>query len=317
MSIHMAIIMDSIQKINIEKDSSLRLLLAAQEKKWHLYYMEPQDVFYEKGNVMGRLFPIKVTLDPTDFYTLSEPVVQPLKSLQVILMRQDPPCHSEYFYTTYLLEHAAKSGVLVVNNPRSLRDCNEKLFITEFPSCIPPTLVSKRMDQLQAFIQKEGTAILKPLDGMGGRSIFKVTHDDLNCPVILEQITQYGTKTIMAQKFIPEITQGDKRLLMIDGEPLPYVLVRVPSKNDFRGNIAAGGKVFGQALSKEDIIIAEQVGPVLKQKGLLFVGLDIIGSYLTEINITSPTCIVELEQQYQLNIAQSIIETINQKLQTH
>ncbi|MBE8215213.1 MAG: glutathione synthase [Endozoicomonadaceae bacterium] len=315
MSTHLAIIMDNIRTIHVEKDSSLRLLLAAQNKKWHIYYMEPSDIFYDNGLVMGRITPIQVTLNAQNWYHLSSPIIQPIQSLDVILMRQEPPCHSEYIYTTYLLELAEKAGVFVFNKPSSLRNFNEKFFITAFPKCIPATLITRRIEQLNAFIDQEKKVVLKPLDGMGGRSIFRVTHDDLNRSVILEQITQYGTQTIMAQRFIPEIQAGDKRVLMINGQALPYALVRKPKANDFRGNLAAGSSHSGQPLSQKDQWIAKQVGPTLKKQGLLFVGLDIIGDYLTEINITSPTCIAELDQAFHLDIATLVLDKIEQSIQ--
>jgi glutathione synthase len=237
-----------------------------------------------------------------------------MAELTVVLMRKDPPLDSEFIYSTYILEAAEKLGTLVVNKPQSLRDCNEKVFATEFPQCTPPLLVSRSLKRLKSFLQEHQDVVFKPLDGMGGASIFRVKADDQNLNVILETLTQHGNQTIMAQKYLPEITDGDKRVLIVDGEVVPYCLARIPSASDFRGNLAAGGKGEVRPLSERDQWIAEQVAPVLVERGLLFVGLDIIGDYLTEINVTSPTCVQEIDRAKNTAIGDKLIAAINRRL---
>jgi glutathione synthase len=229
-------------------------------------------------------------------------------------MRKDPPVNMEYFYTTYLLEKAELDGLLVVNRPRGLRDCNEKLFTAWFPQCCPPSLTSRSIDRLRGFLEEQGDIIVKPLDTMGGASIFRLRADDPNISVVLETITDLGRTTAIAQKYIPEIKQGDKRILMVNGEPVPYALARIPAEGETRGNLAAGGRGEGVELSRRDRWICERVGPELRDRGLLFVGLDVIGDYLTEINVTSPTCIRELDQMYGLDIAGQVIDCIESRL---
>ncbi|MGD8785773.1 MAG: glutathione synthase, partial [Thioalkalispiraceae bacterium] len=235
-----------------------------------------------------------------------------LAELDVILMRKDPPFNMDYIYSTYLLEAAEQQGTLIVNKPASLRDCNEKLYTLQFPDCIPPTTVSSSANQLKKFIEQQQDTILKPLDGMGGESIFRVKHDDANLNVIIETLTYKGRRMIMAQRFIPEIVQGDKRILLINGEPVPYALARIPGKGETRGNLAVGGRGEGIELSERDRWICQQVGPRLREIGLLFVGLDVIGDYLTEINVTSPTCIRELDTIFELNISATLMDCIEQ-----
>lgn len=310
MSIKLGILMDPIEAINFKKDSSLAMLLAAQNKGWELWYMEQKDLFSLNGKVQANMTPLKVRLDPDSWFVLGDKQTKDLSSLNIILMRKDPPFNNEFIYSTYLLEQAEHQGTLIVNRPQSLRDCNEKLFATQFPQCCPPVLVSRDTKQLKKFHAEHKDVIFKPLDGMGGAQIFRVKQDGLNLGVILETITNYEQQSIMAQKFIPEITAGDKRILMIDGTPVPYGLARIPANGETRGNLAAGGKGEGRELSERDYWICQQVAPILKQKGLLFVGLDVIGDYLTEINVTSPTCIRELEQQYGLKIAEQLMDSI-------
>ncbi len=314
MSRHIGIVMDPISAINIKKDSSFAMLLAAQAKGWSLYYMEQQDIFLQNGIVSAKLQRLQVTEDEQNWYQLTESQTLPLADLDVILMRKDPPFDMEYIYSTYLLEQAQAAGVLVVNNPQSLRDANEKLFTAWFPQCCPATLVTRRADLIRDFQQQHGDIILKPLDGMGGASIFRVQQGDPNFSVIIETLTDHGRTSIMAQRFIPEISEGDKRILMINGEPVPYALARIPAKGETRGNLAAGGRAEGRPLTDRDRWICQQVGPTLREKGLLFVGLDVIGDYLTEINVTSPTCIRELDQQFNLNIAGVLMTSIEQQL---
>jgi len=306
--------MDPISAINIKKDSSFAMLLAAQEKGWTLYYMEQQDLFLHQGIVSAEMKRFKVQDNSDTWYQLEESETLPLSELDAVLMRKDPPFDMEYIYSTYLLEQAQQAGVLIVNNPQSLRDANEKLFTAWFPQCCPETLVTRKAHLIRSFHSQHGDIILKPLDGMGGASIFRVKQNDPNFSVIIETLTNHGKTSIMAQKFIPEITEGDKRILMINGEPVPYALARIPAKGETRGNLAAGGRAEGRPLSDNDKWICQQVGPKLREKGLLFVGLDVIGNYLTEINVTSPTCIRELNSQFNLSIASELMDCIEQQL---
>ena len=302
--------MDSIQNIAFKKDTTLALLLAAQEKGLELFYMEQHDLALHNGAPEATMRPLQVFNDPGNWCQLDEQQLKPLESLDVILMRKDPPFDSEYIYSTYVLEAAEKRGVKVVNKPQSLRDCNEKVFATRFPQCCPPLLVSRDAERLRRFHREHGDVIYKPLDGMGGASIFRARSDELNLNVIIETLTQYGRQTIMAQKFIPEISRGDKRILMVNGKPVPYCLARIPPEGDIRGNLAAGGTGVVQPLTDRDRWIAAQVAPTLKEKGLLFVGLDVIGKYLTEINVTSPTCVREIDNAQNINIGSLLMEAI-------
>ena len=314
MSRKIGIVMDPISAITIKKDSSFAMLLAAQAKGWSLFYMEQQDLFLHKGTVSAEMRALTVEDNADNWFELGDTQTLALTELDAILMRKDPPFDMEYIYSTYLLEQAQAAGVLVVNNPQSLRDANEKLYTAWFPQCCPPTLVTRQSHLIRNFQQEHGDIILKPLDGMGGASIFRVKLDDPNTSVIIETLTEYGQKSVMAQKFIPEIVDGDKRILMINGEPVPYALARIPAKGETRGNLAAGGTAKGQPLTEHDRWICEQVGPALREKGLLFVGLDVIGNYLTEINVTSPTCIRELDKQFDLNIAGDLMNSIEHQL---
>lgn len=314
MSRHIGIVMDSISAINIKKDSSFAMLLAAQAKGWSLFYMEQQDLFLNQGIVSAEMTPLTVFENADKWFALGECQTLPLADLDAILMRKDPPFDMEYIYSTYLLEQAEAAGVLVINHPQSLRDANEKLYTAWFPQCCPATLVTRQKHLIREFHQQHGDIILKPLDGMGGTSIFRVRQDDPNISVIIETLTEHGQTSIMAQQFIPEITEGDKRILMINGEPVPYVLARIPAKGETRGNLAAGGRAEGRPLTDHDRWICQQVGPTLRDKGLLFVGLDVIGNYLTEINVTSPTCIRELDYLFNLDIAGDLMDCIEQRL---
>ncbi len=310
----LGIVMDPIQSINYLKDTSLSILLAAQQQGFKLFYMEQQDLFLENGVPYAEVQPLRVFDNPDCWHELGGRSAVPLAELTVVLMRKDPPFDSEFIYSTYILEAAEKLGTLVVNRPQSLRDCNEKVFATEFPECTPPLLVSRSLKRLKGFLQEHQDVVFKPLDGMGGASIFRVKADDQNLNVILETLTQHGCQTIMAQKYLPEITDGDKRVLIVDGEVVPYCLARIPSASDFRGNLAAGGKGEVRPLSERDQWIAEQVAPVLVERGLLFVGLDIIGDYLTEINVTSPTCVQEIDRAKNTAIGDKLIAAINRRL---
>ncbi len=306
--------MDPIGKINIKKDSSFAMLVEAKKRKHQLYYLEQSDLMLKDGCVHARVRRLDVFEDPTKWYQLEEPEIVPLHSMDSLLMRKDPPFDMEFVYTTYLLELAQNQGLLVVNDARSLRDHNEKLFTALFPQCCTDMLVTRSESELRQFISLHKDVILKPLDGMGGSSIFRVKDNDPNIGVIIETLTQMGQETTMAQKFIPDISNGDKRVLMVDGEPIPYCLARIPAKGETRGNLAAGGRGEARPLTERDLWIAKQIGPTLKEKGLIFVGLDIIGDYVTEINVTSPTCIKEIDAAYGTNIAATLFDAIERKL---
>ena len=314
MSIRLGIVMDPIAQINFKKDSSLAMLLAAQARGWSLFYMEQRDLYSNAGQARARMRSLQVFNDPQHWFALDAEQDAPLAELDVILMRKDPPFDNEFVYSTYLLEQAEREGVLVVNRPQSLRDCNEKLFATQFPHCMPPTLVSRRPDILREFADAQRDIILKPLDGMGGSSIFRHRAGDPNLSVILETLTAHGTQQCMAQGYLPAISEGDKRILMIDGEPVPYCLARIPAQGETRGNLAAGGRGEARPLSDRDRWIATQVGPVLREKGLLFVGLDVIGDFLTEINVTSPTCIREIDSAFDTRIGERLMTVIEDRL---
>ncbi|MGV8843018.1 MAG: glutathione synthase [Pseudomonas sp.] len=315
MSIRLGIVMDPIARISFKKDSSLAMLLAAQARGWSLFYMEQQDLYQADGEARGRMRPLKVFDDAQHWFELDAETDTPLSELDVILMRKDPPFDNEFVYSTYLLEQAERDGVLVVNRPQSLRDCNEKLFATQFPQCTPPTVVTRRADILRDFATAQRDIILKPLDGMGGSSIFRHCEGDPNLSVILETLTAHGSQQIMAQRYLPAIKDGDKRILMIDGEPVPYCLARIPAHGETRGNLAAGGRGEARPLSEHDRWIAEQIGPTLREKGLLFVGLDVIGEHLTEINVTSPTCIREIDNAFGTRIGEQLMDAIADKLE--
>ena len=310
----LGVVMDPIESINYHKDTSLALLLAAQRSGFQLFYMQQADLFIDNDGAKAKMRPLTVTADSNSWFDLGKTHIKPLADLDVILMRKDPPFDSAFIYSTYILEAAERQGTLVVNKPQSLRDCNEKVFATDFPQCIPPLLVSRDNQMLKAFLEQHDEVVYKPLDGMGGTSIFRVKQGDQNLNVILETLTNYGNDTIMAQKYLPEITQGDKRVLIVDGEVVPFCLARIPSAGEFRGNLAAGGKGRVQALSERDKWIASQVAPSLKEKGLLFVGLDIIGDYLTEINVTSPTCVREIDAAENTAIGDRLMQAIGRRL---
>jgi glutathione synthase len=314
MAISLGVVMDPIADIKFYKDTTLALLLAAQERGWDLHYMEQSDLYLLQGEARANTRNLFVADNGDSWFELGLHEDKKLGDLDVIIMRKDPPFDNEYIYSTYILEAAQNQGALVVNDPRSLRDCNEKIFATQFPQCCPPVLVSRDMLRLREFHRSHGDVIFKPLDGMGGSRIFRCRHDDPNVGVILETLTEFGAQTIMAQRYIPEITEGDKRILVVDGEPVPYCLARIPAKGETRGNLAAGGTGVAQPLTDQDYWIVEQVAPTLKAKGLLFVGLDVIGNYLTEINVTSPTCAREIDKAYDTGIGSRLIDAIERKL---
>ena len=314
MALRLGIIMDPIEHIKIVKDSSFAMMLAAQKRGWALHYMNQHQLYSDSGSTRASTQLLQVQDDPKSWFSVLSEQDIALDELDAILMRKDPPLDIEYITTTWLLDSVERAGTLVVNKPASLRDANEKLFITLFPQCCVPVLVSSDTARIRHFVAKHHDVILKPLDSMGGYSIFRVQPDSQNLSVILELMTRGGNKTIMAQRYIPEISQGDKRILLIDGDPVPYALARIPAAGETRGNLVAGASGVGVPLTDRDRWICEQVSPVLRKMGILFAGLDVIGDYLTEINITSPTCIRELDQQYQLDIAGQLMECIESRL---
>lgn len=316
MTVQLAVVMDPIQNIHAKKDSTLAMLLAAQDLGWNLSYIEQPGLYLDDGVAMAEASSLTVRNDLKNWFSLGQAERLELSSFDVILMRKDPPFDNEYIYSTYILEAAERQGVLIVNKPQSLRDCNEKVFATQFPQCCTPVLVTCSAALLKDFYAKHEDVIFKPLDGMGGASIFRIKPGDPNLSVIIETLTEHGKQQIMAQKFIPEISAGDKRILMIDGKPVEYALARIPALNETRGNLAAGGTAKGIPLTDRDRWICAQVGPSLKEKGLIFVGLDVIGDYLTEINVTSPTCIRELNAAFDLNIGADLMECIAAKLES-
>ena len=304
------VVMDPIESINFKKDSTLAMMLEAQSRKHQLFYMTPDSLYINEKGAFAIAKTLHVKNDPTGWFDFKEEKQIKLSELDVILMRQDPPFNSNYIYNTYVLESAEKEGVLVVNKPSSLRDCNEKVFATEFPECCTPFLVTSDPNLLKSFIEDHGDTVIKPLDGMGGSSIFRLRYSDPNLNVILETITESFTTKVMIQTYIPEITDGDKRILLINGNPMDAAVARVPAEGELRGNLAAGASAVARSLTEKDLWICEQVGPKLKDLGLVLVGLDIIGDYLTEINVTSPTCFREYESLCNIDVAHSFIEEV-------
>jgi len=310
----LGIVMDPIRSITPKKDSSLAMLLEASRRGAELHYFEQQHLRMLSGKAIGISTQLTVRDNYDDWFDLGQQQEVELGELDVILMRKDPPFNMEYVYTTYILDRAKLAGALVVNAPQALRDMNEKAYTAWFPECTPVTLVTRSMPEMKAFLAKHGRIVVKPLDGMGGRSIFVIQKGDNNANVILETLTDYGQRFAIAQVYIPEISAGDKRILLIDGEPVPYALARIPSADDNRGNMVAGATTRGQPLSAADVRICEIVGPVLRDQGVLFAGLDVIGDYLTEVNVTSPTGIRELDREFGLNIAGMMFDAIEKKL---
>jgi len=317
MTLSVGVLMDPIGAIKMAKDTSFAMLLEAQRRGHLLHYFEQGDLALRDGAPWARIAPLSVREDPKQWYTLGVAQWRDMRELDVVLMRKDPPVNAQFIYDTMVLEAARRGGVAVINDPRSLRDCNEKLFSLEFPQCIVPSMVSRDASELRRFTAEHGEVVLKPLDGMGGRGIFRARVGDSNLNSMLETLLAgdahgEGRQFTVAQKYIPEITAGDKRILVIDGEPVPYALARIPQGDEFRGNLAAGGRGEGVPLSDRDRWIVSQVAPELRRRGLLFVGLDVIGDYLTEINVTSPTCVRELDAQFGLNIAGQLFDVIEQ-----
>ena len=310
----LGVVMDPIAGINPAKDSSLAMLVEAQRRGYDLWYFEQQDVRLRNGVAQGSARPLRVADSKADWFELGPREERPLSALDVILMRKDPPFGTEYIYTTYLLERAELAGVLVVNKPQSLRDMNEKVYTAWFPQCCPETVITRSMADMRAFLAEHGRIVVKPLHGMGGRSIFVLSHGDNNANVVFETLTDYGQQYAMAQTYIPEINRGDKRIIIVDGKPVSRVLARIPAPDDNRGNLVAGAQPEVRELTERDEWICAQVGPVLRERGVLFAGLDVIGDYLTEINVTSPTGIRELQKLAGLDVAATLFDTLDARL---
>jgi glutathione synthase len=306
--------MDPIAGIKIHKDSTFAMLLEAQRRGHELFYMEPPDLRVESGEPLGSMRRLEVRDDPAGWFELGEREQHPLESLDIVLMRRDPPFDMDYVYLTYILELAERRGVLVINRAQSLRDANEKFFISLFPQCCVPVEIVRQAARIKSFVEKHGPSVIKPLDGMGGDSVFQLQPGDPNLNVILESMTWQDRRLVMVQKYIPEISAGDKRILMVDGEPVHYALARFPGAGDFRGNLAKGGTGKGVELGERDYWIAQQVAPELKRRGILFAGLDVIGDWLSEVNVTSPTCIRELDAEFGLNIAGQLFDAAEARL---
>lgn len=310
----LGIVMDPISAINPKKDSSLAMLIEAAKRDYEIYYMEQKDLKLIDGCATAQATIIEIFDDQKKWYERKSNVSIDLKELNIILMRKDPPFDMEYIYTTYVLDKAEEDGVLIVNKPQSLRDMNEKVYTAWFPECTPSTLISRSMAEIKLFLGQHKKIVVKPLDGMGGKSIFVVDENDGNANVIIETLTNYGKCSAMAQVFIPEIKDGDKRILLIDGKPVPYALARIPSKDDNRGNLVMGAVGEGRDLTERDKLICSKISETLKKKGILFCGIDVIGDYLTEINSTSPTGIRELDSIYNLNIASDLFDMLEKKI---
>jgi glutathione synthase len=307
-------IMDPIESITPYKDSSLAMLLEAERRGAEIHYFQQGDLKILAGKAIGHSQRLKVRDSNDDWFELGTSQGIDLGDLDVILMRKDPPFDMEYVYTTYILDRAAAAGALIVNHPQALRDMNEKAYTAWFPECTPLTLITRSMDEMRAFLADNEQIVVKPLDGMGGKSIFVVKKGDNNANVIFETLTDYGQRFAMAQVYIPEISLGDKRILLINGEAVPYALARIPPAGENRGNLVTGAKGVGQELSDADRSICARVGPVLRDQGVLFAGIDVIGDYMTEVNVTSPTGIRELDAQYDLNIAGLLFDAIEAEL---
>ena len=314
MTIKLGVVMDPISQVNVKKDSSMAMMFEAQKRGYEIYYMEMKDLYLDQGQCRATAQKLKVFDDTEHWYELDEVNDIAVSELDAVLMRKDPPFDTEFIYATYMLERAEVEGTLIVNKPQSLRDCNEKLFTAWFAELTPRTLVTRNNDKIREFHQKEKDIIIKPLDGMGGASIFRIKENDANVGVILETLTNHGNQYAMVQEFMPAIKDGDKRILIVNGEPMPYCLARIPAQGETRGNLAAGGRGEARPLSATDKLIAETIAPELKKRGLYFVGLDVIGDKVTEINVTSPTCIREIEAAYPINISGKLMDAIEENI---
>ncbi|TPH18065.1 glutathione synthase [Litorilituus lipolyticus] len=314
--IKLGVVMDPISQVKVAKDSSMAMMLEAQKRGYEIYYMELKDLYLDQGVCRANVQRVKVFDDSEHWYELASAQDIELSDLDVVLMRKDPPFDTEFIYATYMLERAEVAGTLIVNKPQSLRDCNEKLFTAWFSDLTPRTLVTRSSDKIREFHQSQKDVIIKPLDGMGGASIFRIKANDANVGVIIETLTNHGQQYAMVQEYMPEIVDGDKRILIVNGEPMPYCLARIPAQGETRGNLAAGGSGVARPLSPSDKLIAQTIGPELKKRGLYFVGLDVIGDKVTEINVTSPTCIREIEAAYPINISGKLMDAIEDKLRS-
>ncbi len=311
---NIAIILDPLEQIKTYKDSTFAVMRAATWRGHALFVLRQEDMFWRAGSVMAAARRLDLIDNGIDWYTLGDVIEQPLQSFDVVLMRKDPPFDMEYVYSTYLLELAEAAGARIFNRPSAIRDFNEKLSIGKFPQLVAPTLVTRDMDRIKGFVAEQNEAVVKPLDGMGGASVFRVSATDSNRNVIIETLTQLGRRTVMAQRYIPEIAAGDKRILIINGKVVPYALARIPQGGESRGNLAAGGKGVAQPLSARDREIAATVAEAVKREGLFLVGLDVIGDYLTEINVTSPTGMQEITQQTGLDVAEMFVQELESVL---
>ena len=313
--IRLGVVMDPIANIKPAKDSTLAMLLAAAARGWQLHYLELQHIWLRDGRAMGRLHPLSVHRDFGRWHELGEPRVAPLAELDAVLMRKDPPFDTEYIYSTYILERAELEGALIVNRPQGLRDMNEKVYTAWFPECCAPTLITRDMRDMDAFLREHGKIVCKPLYGMGGRSVFVIDRGDKNATVVFETLTEYGQRYAIVQRYLPEIvTTGDARVILVDGEPVPYALARIPTDADNRGNLAAGARGVGRPLNERDRWLCARIGPALRERGMLFVGLDVIGGFVTEINVTSPTGIRELDKAFHVDIAGLLLDAIERRL---
>ena len=313
-SLRVGMIMDPIESITPYKDSSFAMLLEAERRKAEIHYFNQSDLRIDSGVAMGRSRRLNVEDDNTRWWQFGAEEDLALGGLDVVLMRKDPPFDMEYIYTTYILDRAKAAGALIMNDPVALRNMNEKAYTAWFPDCVPETLITRSMDDMRAFLAKHEQAVFKPLEGMGGKSIFVIRQGDKNANVVFETLTDYGQRFAMAQVYIPEISLGDKRILLMDGEPVPYALARIPSDDDNRGNLVMGATGKGQPLSDRDLEICARVGPVLRDSGVIFAGIDVIGDYLTEVNVTSPTGMRELDDQFDLNTAGEMFDAIERHL---
>jgi glutathione synthase len=313
--VRLVVVMDPIGAIKPAKDSTLAMLVAAQARGWELYYAELQDLWLRDGIAWGRLAPLKVSDEPGSWYSLGERATSKLGEFDVILMRKDPPFDTEYIYSTYILERAQIQGAFVCNRPQGLRDMNEKVYTAWFPQCCAPTLITRNMHDMGEFLREHGKVVCKPLDGMGGKSIFVLEQGDKNRNVVFETLTGYGTRYAIVQRYLPEIvTAGDCRIILVDGEPVPFALKRVPAPEDNRGNLAAGARAESRPLNERDRWLCSQIGPAMRAAGMIFVGLDVIGDYVTEINVTSPTGIRELNKKHGVDIGGMLVEAIDRNL---
>ena len=308
----LGVVMDPIESINFKKDSTLAMMIEAQSKGHEIFYITPNALFIDSGIAFASSAKIEVKDNPSDWFSLEEEKIIKLSELNSILMRQDPPFNSDYIYNTYVLEMASREGVNIFNNPRSLRDCNEKVYASEFPQCCTKHLVTSNKLLLSQFVEEYKDTVIKPLDGMGGASIFRLKKNEPNLNVILETITHHFTQKVMIQEYIPQISEGDKRILVINGEPMGAAIARIPAEGELRGNLAAGASAVAKSLSERDVWICKEVGPSLVKKGLLLVGLDIIGDYLTEINVTSPTCFKEYKELCDIDVAKTFIDSVEE-----